>query len=314
MSEAAVPGGGAPSGGTALTGGATLSGGEPLSADAPLLRLRDVRFRHAGARAPLFDRLDLDVPVGSCLGLIGPNGSGKTTLLRILAGLLRPESGAVLLQGGPIGALAPRRRAQLLAVLLPEAPLLFNFSVLEVALMGRAPHLGPWGLERPEDFAAARRALAEVDLEEFAGRPVRDLSSGERQRVLLARALAQEPKVLLLDEPTAFLDIKHALGIHEILARLNRERRLTLVLASHDLNLVARYAERLVLLDRGRIAADGSPAEVLTPERLSSVYETESQVVADPVTGAPMVIPRAPIAPPGGPRPVPGPSAGGPPR
>ena len=265
-------------------------------APAPLLEARALTFRHHGAPFALFEGLSLALPQGEFAGVIGPNGSGKTTLLRLLAGLLRPSSGDVLLQGARLDTLSPRLRARSLAVVLQEPSLLFNFSVLEIALMGRAPHLGLWGLERPDDFAAARRALEEVDLTGLEDRPVQELSSGERQRVFLARALAQEPKGLLLDEPTAFLDLKHAVGLYDILRRLNRERGLTVVTVSHDLSLAARYASRLVLLDRGRIAADGAPAEVVTPARLRDVYGADAEVLRDPATGSPVVVVRGAVA------------------
>jgi iron complex transport system ATP-binding protein len=269
----------------------------PATARTPLLEARGLSFRHHGAAAPLFDRLTLALPQGEFAGVIGPNGSGKTTLLRLLAGLLRPGGGDVLLQGARLDALPPRQRARTLAVVLQESALLFNFSVLEIALMGRSPHLGLWGLERPDDFAAARRALADVDLTGLEDRPVQELSSGERQRAFLARALAQEPLGLLLDEPTAFLDLKHAIGLYEILRRLNRERGLTVVTVSHDLSLAARYASRLILLDRGRVAADGPPAEVVTPARLREVYGADAEVMRDPATGSPVVFVRGPVAP-----------------
>lgn len=232
---------------------------------------------------------------GESVGLIGPNGSGKTTLLRLLCGLLRPESGEVLLRDRPVRGLRPKERARVLALVPQESRELFDFSLLEVVLMGRSPHLPRLALEGPQDYAAARRALADMDLAGREDRQLLELSSGERQRALIARALAQEPGIILLDEPTAFLDLRHRLEIHEILARLNRERRLTVVTVSHDLNLAARYAARLIVLDRGRIAADGDPASVLTPGLLRSVYETEALVAPDPATGAPCVFPRAPI-------------------
>jgi iron complex transport system ATP-binding protein len=272
------------------------AGTTPRVAMAPLLEAREISFRHHGAATPLFDRLSLTLAPGEFAGIIGPNGSGKTTLLRLLAGLLRPDGGKVVLEDAELDALSPRLRARSIAVVLQEPSLLFNFSVLEIALMGRAPHLGLWGLEGADDFAAARRALAEVDLVGCEDRPVQELSSGERQRVFLARALAQEPRLLLLDEPTAFLDLKHALGLYEILRRLNRERGLTVVTVSHDLSLAARYAGRLILLDRGRIAADGAPGEVVTPARLREVYDAETDVFLDPATGTPVVIARGPAS------------------
>jgi ABC-type cobalamin/Fe3+-siderophores transport system ATPase subunit len=265
------------------------------AADAPpALEARHLAYRHHGAAAPLFSGLDLRIASGSFAAIIGPNGSGKTTLLRLLAGLIPPEGGAVFLDGEPLAAIPPRRRALRLALVMQEAPLMFDFGVLEIVLMGRAPRLGLWGLERADDFAAARRALEEVDLAGCADRSVQELSSGERQRVFLARALAQEPSILLLDEPTAFLDLRHALALYGILERLNRTRGLTVVVVSHDLTLAARHASRLVALERGRIAADGTPLEIVTPELLRAVYATEATVVHDATTGSPVVIPIRP--------------------
>jgi iron complex transport system ATP-binding protein len=267
----------------------------PISASGAILEARDLRFHHPGAPR-LFDRLSFSLAPGEMVGLIGPNGSGKTTLLRILGGTLAPESGEVLLAGGPIRALPPRDRARFLAVVPQESRILFNFGVLEVVLMGRAPHLGLFGLERPDDYAAARAALRAVDLEgtRHEEQHLNQLSSGERQRALIARALAQEPRLLLLDEPTAFLDLKHRLQIYEILRRLNRDRGLTVLVVSHDLNLAARYATRLLLLHAGHLVADGPPAMVLTPDRIRAVYETEARVDIDPETGTPHVIPLSP--------------------
>ncbi len=259
----------------------------------PALEARGVRYRHPGAPAPLFDGFSLAIPAGGFVGLIGPNGSGKTTLLKLLAGLLQAESGELRLEGRPMSDLPPRARARRIAVVLPEPPTLFNFSVLEIVLMGRAPHIGLLGLERPADFAVARAALRDMDLGGLEDRHLLELSSGERQRALIARALAQEPGVLLLDEPTAFLDLKHALGIYEILRRLNRDRGLTVLTVSHDLNLAARFVSRLLLLHHGRLWADGTPREVLRPDRIREVYETEADVTLDPATGAPLVLPRA---------------------
>ena len=282
-------------------GGAGADGADAApAAKPPILVARGLHFQHHGASGPLFTGLDFAVESGECVGIIGPNGSGKSTLLRLLGGLLEPGSGSVSIEGVGLASLAPRERAKRIAVVLPEAPLLFNFSVLEVVLMGRAPHLGLWGLERGADYDAAHRALDDVGLGRLGDRPVHDLSSGERQRAMIARALAQEARLLLLDEPTAFLDLKHGLGIHEILADLRRRRDLTVVLVSHELHLVARHANRLVLLQHGRIVADGPPAAVLTPERIAPVYETDVAVLVDPVTGTPLVIARGAPAPPTG--------------
>lgn len=268
---------------------------DPRGTGVPILSVHGVRFRHYGAAADLFDDLSLAVAPGEFLGVIGPNGSGKTTLLRLLAGVAEPAGGEVRLAGHPVRAIHPPERARRIAVVFQENRVLFNFSVLEIALMGRSPHLGRFGMERPEDFAAARAALAEMDLAGREDRHLHELSSGERQRALIARALAQEPRIVLMDEPTAFLDLKHRLQIYSILTRLNRDRGLTVVATSHDLNLAARYGSRLVLLHKGKVAADGPPASVLTAARIREVYETEARVERDAATGAPFVVPIAPI-------------------
>jgi ABC-type cobalamin/Fe3+-siderophores transport system ATPase subunit len=261
----------------------------------PILSGRGLVFSHPGSAAPLFQGLSVAVGRGEFTGIIGPNGSGKTTLLMLLAGVVAPQGGEVTLAGRPVRAIHPRERARLVAVVFQESRMLFDFSVLEIALMGRAPHLRPFRMERPEDFAAARAALREMDLADREGKRLQELSSGERQRALIARALAQEPRIILMDEPTAFLDLRHRLQIYEILARLNREKGLTVVTTSHDLNLSARYGSRLMLLDHGRLAADGPPEAVLTPRLLREVYETEARIERDPVTGAPFVVPIAPL-------------------
>jgi len=260
-----------------------------------ILAARGLVFTHPGALTPLFQGLSLTVTRGEFTGIIGPNGSGKTTLLMLLSGVVAPQAGEVSLDGRPVRSIHPRERARLVAVVFQESRVLFDFTVLEIALMGRAPHLRPFSLERPPDFAAARAALRDMDLADREGKRLQELSSGERQRALIARALAQEPRVVLMDEPTAFLDLRHRLQIYEILARLNREKGLTVVTTSHDLNLAARYGSRLMLLHHGRLAADGPPNAVLTPRLIREVYETEVLIERDPTTGAPFVVPIAPL-------------------
>jgi len=262
---------------------------------APILEARAVVFRHDEAETALFDGLSLAIGAGEFVGLLGPNGAGKTTLLRLLAGLVHPRQGEIRLAGRPLAAYRPRERARLLACVPQENALLFEFSVLEVVLMGRAPHLGALSLEGQADLETARAALDEVGLDILADRPLSALSSGERQRALIARALAQRPRVLLLDEPTAFLDLKHRLQIYEILRRLSAQAGLTVVAVSHDLNLAARYGTRIVVLDRGRVAADGDPATLVNPDLLREVYETDAMVGRDPATGAVFVVPRTPL-------------------
>jgi len=263
-------------------------------ARAPILAGRNLFFRHHGARAPLFDGLSVAIEPGEFVGIIGPNGSGKTTLLKLLSGVHAPQGGDVTLQERPIRSIPPRERARSVAVVFQEVQTVFDFTVLEIALMGRAPHLGAWRLERPSDFESARAALREMDLADQESARVQELSSGERQRALIARALAQEPRILLMDEPTAFLDLRHRLQIYEILVRLNRDRGLTVVTTSHDLNLAGRYGSRLVLLDRGRLAADGRPADVLTTALIRQVYGTDTRILRDPESGTQYIVPIAP--------------------
>jgi iron complex transport system ATP-binding protein len=237
-----------------------------------LLEADAVAFAY-GARAVLAG-VDLALARGELLGVIGPNGSGKTTLVRILAGALAPSRGSVRIDERPLATYRRRELARR----------------LEVVLMGRAPHLGALGFPRPHDLAVARAAMARLDVVGLEERPIDRLSGGERQRVLLARALAQEPDVLLLDEPTTHLDLRHQAGVHDVVRALGRERGLGTVSVLHDLNLAAMYCDRLALLAGGRIVALGPPTEVLTAERLSAAYETEVFVGWNEATG-PVVLP-----------------------
>lgn len=240
---------------------------------------------------PLFQSFSFDLLQGEFAGIIGPNGAGKTSLLNLLSGARKPQRGGVFLLGKDLARLAARARARHLAVVPQESHVLFPFSVLEVVLMGRFPHLGILGMESTDDERQALRCLAEVGMDDAAGRPLHALSSGERQRVFLARALAQEPRILLLDEPTTFLDLKHRLRIYEILSGLHRERGLTILTISHDLNLAGRYCRRLWLLKDGAVLARGSPEEVLTQERIREAYGADVEVARDPRSGAPFIIP-----------------------
>ena len=235
--------------------------------------------------------VDLDIARGERLAVLGPNGAGKTTLLRILSGILEPGAGEVRLDGAPLAALRSVERARRIALVPQESRIAFDFTVLEIVLMGRAPRLGLLGIEGRHDLEQARLALEFTDAAHLADRRVSRLSSGERQRVLLARALAQEPETILLDEPTAFLDLGHQVRIHELLESLNRERGTTIVFVSHDLSLAARHAGRIVLFSEGRLVADGPPAAVLTPEIVRSAYGVEVRILTDPVSGTPAVFP-----------------------
>jgi iron complex transport system ATP-binding protein len=260
-----------------------------MSAAAGILEARGLTFSHT--RAPLFRGLDLRLAPGERAALLGCNGSGKTSLLRLLAGSLRPQQGDVLLEGEPVLAMPPRRRAKRLGLVPQDTSLAFDFTVMEMVLMGRTPHLGPLGLERPEDLEAAREAMRLTGTQDLAARPLSHLSGGERQLAVIARALAQRPRVLLMDEPTAHLDIRHRLLIDDLLSRLNREEGMTILGTSHDINLAARSSPRMILLVDGAVAADGAPGDVMRPDLLSAAYRTPLWVLRDPRTGAPCALP-----------------------
>ncbi|GIW72199.1 MAG: hypothetical protein KatS3mg102_1741 [Planctomycetota bacterium] len=221
---------------------------------------------------PVLDGVDLQLGRGEFVVLGGANGAGKSTLLRLLAGELRPQAGTIALEGRPLGAWGRRELARAVAVVPQEAPFGFAFTVGEIVLMGRAPHLGRLVLEGPEDVAQARAALAALELEPLADRPLDRLSGGERRRVAIARALCQQPRLLLLDEPTAFLDVRHRVALFGLLDRLRREQGLAILATSHDLDLAAQYATGMALLASGRLIATGSPEQVLRPEPLERAF------------------------------------------
>lgn len=253
------------------------------------LEVRGLRLGYQAGR-PVLEGLDLAFPPGSFCGIVGPNGSGKSTLLKALAGVLRPSAGEVLLGGVPLAHLTPAALARKVAVVAQDQPADFDFSALDVVLMGRFPHLGRFQWEGPKDAALAREALALVRAEELADRPYRFLSGGERQRVTLARALCQQPEVLLLDEPTSHLDLGHQAEVFNLLESLNQQG-LTVIAVLHDLNLAARYCARLVVLREGRVMADGPTGQVLTEDLISRVYGSEVVVAPHPLDGGPQVIP-----------------------
>lgn len=254
-----------------------------------ILSAKSVSFRYPDRE--VFRDLDLFLEEGEILGLIGPNSSGKTTLLKILDGILKATRGTVLLEGKDIQGLSRSEVAKQIAVVPQEMEVPFSFTVGEIVLMGRAPYLGRFGWEKKRDLDIAREGMALTDVLDLEKRPFFELSQGEKQRVLMARALAQEPKVILLDEPTSHLDINHQVELNELIRRLNGEKKLTVLNISHDLNFAAEYSHRIVLLHRGAIFAVGPPGEVLTEENIRRVYETTVLVEKNPLSGAPRVIP-----------------------
>jgi iron complex transport system ATP-binding protein len=243
---------------------------------------------------PVLRDVSLTVAPGEMVGLIGPNGSGKTTLVRVASRGLRPTSGSVRANGVDPYAVSPRRAAQLVAVVPQELAPAFPYSVLEVVLMGRAPYLSPWGGGGPTDWTRARSAMATTNVQHLADRPLDGLSGGERQRVILAQALAQDAPILLLDEPTTHLDLRHLLDALVVVRSLARDRGAAVLAIFHDLNLASLFCDRLLALAEGQVVASGPPASVITRELLRDVYVVDADVTHHPATGRPSVV----LAPP----------------
>ncbi|HLK10923.1 MAG TPA: ABC transporter ATP-binding protein [Candidatus Binatia bacterium] len=256
----------------------------------PALEAEGLVFAYDGRR--VLDGVSLRVAPGELVGVIGPNGCGKTTLVRLLSGVLMPHAGTVRLAGRPLAGHRRREIARRLAVLPQDPHLDASFTALEVVLMGRAPHLPPLALPRREDVAISRAVLARLGVAALEGRPLDRLSGGERQRVLLGRALVQEPDVLLLDEPTTHLDLRHQAGIYDVVDAIRRERGTAVVSVLHDVSLAAARCDRLVLLAAGRVAGEGPPAAVLTAEALSAAYGVPVTVGWSPEARAPIVLAR----------------------
>ena len=252
------------------------------------IRARGLRFGYGRGRE-VIRGVDLDLAAGDLLAIFGPNGAGKSTLLRLLAGELAPSQGVVELDGRPVRAYGRRALARLVAVVHQETEVAFPFTVAEVVLMGRAPYVGRFSLEAEADLAAARKALGALDLEALADRPIGEISGGERQRAAIARAIAQSTPVLLLDEPTAFLDPRHQVDVLRLARRLAAEGR-AIAIVSHEVNLAAQYASRIVLMKDGAVRASGPPEEVIRPEIVREVFETEVALGRHPRTERPYML------------------------
>ncbi|MCK2212697.1 ABC transporter ATP-binding protein [Actinomadura sp. ATCC 31491] len=242
------------------------------------------------------DGLDLGVEPGTVTTIIGPNGCGKSTLLRALGRLLRPRGGEVLLDGKRIDRVPTREVAKVLGV-LPQAPAApEGLTVADLVARGRHPHQTWYRQWSSDDEAAVAAALDLTGLADLAERPLEELSGGQRQRAWISMALAQGTDLLLLDEPTTFLDLAHQVEVLELVRHLHQEAGRTVVMVLHDLNLAARYADRLVAMRAGKVVAAGPPHEVLTEELLATVFELEAKVIPDPVAGTPLVVPIRPRA------------------
>jgi iron complex transport system ATP-binding protein len=256
-----------------------------------LLQADNVSFRYHGATPLVLEDVSVTIGAGDLVGILGPNGSGKTTLLRLLSGTRVPTTGSITLGGEPIERLSRREIARQLAVVPQEVELAFEYSVLEIALMGRHPHLGLFQVEGPADYAVARDALAATGTAHLESRPFHTLSGGEKQRVIVAAALAQASDVLLLDEPTTSLDLGYQLDIASLLSTLNRERGVTMAISTHDLHLAASICRTLVLMRGGRVLAHGAADAVLTPANVRALYGVEADVHVHPETGHLTVVP-----------------------
>jgi iron complex transport system ATP-binding protein len=263
-------------------GGRGGAGGPPVDQRAP---------PSARAIPPVLNGVSADVGRGEILGILGPNGSGKTTLLRLLSGTRVPTAGDVLLDGTPLRRLSRRAVARRIAVVPQETHLAFDYTVMEMVLMGRHPHLGLFQIEGPADIDIGRDALHATGTADLEARQFNTLSGGEKQRVVIASALTQSSDILLLDEPTASLDLGYQLEVASLLRRLNRERGVTIAVSTHDLNFAASVCQRLVMLRAGRVIAVGTTADALTPGNVRALYGVTADVHVHSATGHLVVIP-----------------------
>ena len=258
-----------------------------------MLHAERVSYRYRAADPLVVDDVSLVIEPGEMVGILGPNGSGKTTLLKLLSGTLTPTAGTIQFDRRPLADWKRRDLARRIALVPQETHAAFDFTVLDIVLMGRFPHLGTFALEGPADLAIARAALASTGTSAFEDRPFATLSGGEKQRVVIASALAQSPELLLLDEPTASLDLGHQLDVQLLLAALNGDRRVTMVLSTHDLNLAAALCRQVILLRGGRVIAQGATEDVLTPGTVRALYGVDADVHRHPTTGHLTVTPLA---------------------
>ena len=261
-----------------------------------LLSAADLHFRYpwpsthtTAADAEVIAGVSLDIAAGEAVGILGPNGSGKTTLLRLLSGSARPVSGRIRLGDADLATFSRRALARRIAVVPQETSLAFDYTVIEIVLMGRYPHLGTFQVEGAGDMAIAMAALESTGTAGFASRPFRTLSGGEKQRVIIAAALAQldtgalgseTSALLVLDEPTASLDLKYQFEIGSLLRRIHHDRGITVLLSTHDLRFAAALCNRLILLAQGRVLAQGTPAEVLTPALVGRLFDVDPALAA----------------------------------
>ena len=256
-----------------------------------MLAVEDLHFAYKNT--PILEGLHLEARAGELVGVVGPNGAGKTTLLRLIGGVLTPSRGRISISGVDLAGLKAARRAMLVSAVPQNPQLPLSFSVLDLVLMGRNPHLRLFQWEGRQDLEIAKEAMEQTDTWRLADRALGSLSGGERQRALVALALAQEAPVMLLDEPTSSLDLAHQIGIMDLVRNVQRRRHGTVVVAMHDLTLAALYCDRLVMLTAGRTYTEGVPGEVLTRDNVSEVYGSDVFILPHPQGGTPVVLPAS---------------------
>jgi iron complex transport system ATP-binding protein len=258
----------------------------------PVFDLRNLQFSYTSK--PVLRDISLAIHSGEFVAFIGPNGAGKSTLLKILAGLIRGYTGAAQYRGSSLSGFRPAELARRVAFVPQETHMVFPFTVAEIVMMGRLPHRAARSLfDTSKDAEWTRRAMGLTDISRLAARTFNELSGGERQRTVLASALAQDPEILLLDEPTSHLDLKHQIHFYDILEELNRERQMTVVTVTHDINLAARYARRVIAIRDGAVVADGTPDDVLTREHLYDVFEITAAIFKRPDGRGSYIVPTA---------------------
>jgi iron complex transport system ATP-binding protein len=257
----------------------------------PAFHLSNLVFGYTST--PVLRNISVDFTAGEFVAIVGPNGAGKSTLVKIMAGLIRGYTGSVEFLAKPVSQWNSRDLAKRIAFVPQETHMMFPFSAGEIVMMGRLPHQGSAVFDSPRDVESVREAMALTDTAALASKAFNQLSGGERQRVVLASALAQNPEVLLLDEPTVYLDLKHQMQFYGILERLNADRGMTIISVTHDVNLAARYARRMIAVRAGEILVDGRPEEVLTPQHLYDIFEVSATVLKRPDGRGNYIIPTA---------------------
>lgn len=236
-------------------------------------------------------KIDIDIQKGSFVSILGPNGSGKTTLLKNICNILKPDNGKILINNKNVNNIKYKELAKIIAVVHQSSDIQFDFSVFDIVLMGRFPYIGRFKSESKKDIEIAKEAMINTGIWELRDKGINEISGGEKQRVMIARALAQQPEILILDEPISNLDIKYQVGILELCKKLNKEKNLTIIMTLHDINLAGRYSDYLILLDKGKVNIMDTPEKVLTQENISNVYDIKVDILKRNGDKTPYIIP-----------------------